>query len=110
MVYVFFFIPETKGTPSSLHDGRSRLIGPGHSLEEIDELYRSKTPAWKTSNWQPSIKRAAIDEMEDGTGARRASETTMVGTTAKPETGHVDRTSKIETGHVEGGDEKGSRV
>lgn len=59
----------------------------GHSLEEIDELYRSKVPAWKTSSWRPSTKRDAIDAVEN----RRISEATMVDKAAnKGEAGHIE--------------------
>jgi len=88
IVYVFFFIPETKGTnfPSSYVDPASDQTG--HSLEEIDELYRSKVKPWKSSSWQPSVKRSAIDAVE---GNRRASEATMVEKTAnKGEAGHIE--------------------
>lgn len=37
-IYVFFFIPETAGI----------------SIEEVDELYRSGTKAWRSAGWQPS--------------------------------------------------------
>lgn len=36
--YVFFMIPETRGI----------------SLEEVDELYRSKIPAWRSVSWKPA--------------------------------------------------------
>ncbi|RSH78798.1 uncharacterized protein EHS24_001707 [Apiotrichum porosum] len=36
--YVFFMIPETRGI----------------SLEEVDELYRSKIPAWRSGSWKPA--------------------------------------------------------
>ncbi|KAK4685951.1 MFS transporter, SP family, sugar:H+ symporter, partial [Tremellales sp. Uapishka_1] len=49
-IYVFFMIPETKGI----------------SLEEVDELYRSKVPAWRSTSWKPSHQHVAIDAMEDG--------------------------------------------
>lgn len=39
-VYVYLFIPETKGL----------------SLEEVDEMYRSRIPAWKSAGWRPSEK------------------------------------------------------
>jgi hypothetical protein len=56
-------------------------------LEEIDELYRSKVPAWKSSSWRPSTKRAAIDAVE----GRRFSEATMVDKAAqKGEAGHIE--------------------
>lgn len=60
----------------------------GHSLEEIDELYRSKVKPWRSSSWQPSVKRSAIDAVE---GNRRASEATMVEKSAnKGEAGHIE--------------------
>ena len=59
----------------------------GHSLEEIDELYRSKVPAWKSSSWKPSTKRADADAVDD----RRMSEATMIDKSAnKGEAGHIE--------------------
>lgn len=82
--YVYLLIPETKGL----------------ALEEVDMLYKSKIPAWRSSTWQPEIKRQAMDKVEGGGGGRRQSESTMVGV------GHgvgmdKDRVNKAETGHVE---------
>jgi len=39
-VYVYFFIPETKGL----------------ELEEVDEMYRAKIKPWKSSEWQPTLR------------------------------------------------------
>lgn len=39
--YVFFFIPETRGI----------------TLEQVDELYRSGVPAWRSTKWKPSERR-----------------------------------------------------
>lgn len=39
-VYVYFFIPETKGL----------------SLEEVDEMYRSGVKPWNSPSWRPSEK------------------------------------------------------
>ncbi|KAG1813963.1 general substrate transporter [Suillus subaureus] len=39
-IYVYFAIPETKGL----------------TLEEVDELYRSGTPSWRSVGWRPSEK------------------------------------------------------
>ncbi|KAI0783335.1 general substrate transporter [Abortiporus biennis] len=39
-VYVYFFIPETKGL----------------SLEEVDEMYRSGVRPWNSASWRPSEK------------------------------------------------------
>ncbi|KAG1889677.1 general substrate transporter [Suillus fuscotomentosus] len=39
-IYVYFAIPETKGL----------------TLEEVDELYRSGIPPWRSVGWQPSEK------------------------------------------------------
>ncbi|KAI0658309.1 general substrate transporter [Cubamyces menziesii] len=39
-VYVYFFIPETKGL----------------SLEEVDEMYRAEVKPWNSANWRPSEK------------------------------------------------------
>lgn len=60
-IYVFFFIPETKGI----------------SLEEVDELYRSGVKAWHSSSWKPSGKRS-IGRAQDLELGRRGSESTMV--------------------------------
>lgn len=35
--YVFFFIPETRGL----------------SLAQVDELYLTKVPAWRSASWTP---------------------------------------------------------
>ncbi|UOH85377.1 hypothetical protein LQV05_002199 [Cryptococcus neoformans] len=47
-VYVFFMLPETRGI----------------TLEEVDELYRSKVPAWESNSWKPSSHHAALDALE----------------------------------------------
>lgn len=39
-IYVWLFIPETKGL----------------SLEEVDELYRAKIPPWRSVGWKPAVK------------------------------------------------------
>ena len=39
-IYVYLFIPETKGL----------------SLEEVDEMYRSGVKPWNSSGWRPSEK------------------------------------------------------
>ncbi|WWD05223.1 hypothetical protein V865_003296 [Kwoniella europaea PYCC6329] len=46
----------------------------GISLEEVDELYRTKVPAWRSNSWVPSSHHAIIDEE----GARRHSESAFV--------------------------------
>ncbi|WWD18795.1 hypothetical protein CI109_103250 [Kwoniella shandongensis] len=61
-VYVFFMIPETKGI----------------SLEEVDELYRTKVAAWRSSSWTPSTRRDALNAIEGG-GGRKPSDATFVG-------------------------------
>ena len=71
-VYVFFFIPETKGI----------------SLEEVDELYRTGVKPWKSSNWTPTVRRSAMDAMESG---RRPSDMTMVEKEKKAEGAVVHR-------------------
>lgn len=48
-IYVYFFIPETKGI----------------SLEEVDELYTSGVPAWRSSTWKPSRHAVAVGEKGD---------------------------------------------
>ncbi|KAF8644246.1 hypothetical protein AX16_008601 [Volvariella volvacea WC 439] len=47
-VYVYFFIPETKGL----------------SLEEVDELYRSGVKPWNSPGWRPHLI-DRMHEMED---------------------------------------------
>ncbi|KAM0786300.1 hypothetical protein ACM66B_001778 [Microbotryomycetes sp. NB124-2] len=37
--YVYFFVPETKGL----------------SLEQVDEMYRSKVKPWHSAKWQPTL-------------------------------------------------------
>jgi len=82
--YVFFLIPETKGI----------------SLEEVDELYRSKIPAWKSTSWQPAVHRAALDRVE---GGRRMSEATMVGQGGeKVKRSDVEHAEAGEAGVVDG--------
>ena len=44
--YVFFMIPETRGI----------------SLEEVDELYRSKIPAWRSGSWKPALHNHHVGE------------------------------------------------
>jgi MFS transporter, SP family, sugar:H+ symporter len=39
-IYVWLFIPETKGL----------------SLEEVDELYRAGVKPWKSAGWKPSLR------------------------------------------------------
>ncbi|KAI0275470.1 general substrate transporter [Gloeopeniophorella convolvens] len=39
VAYVYLFIPETKGL----------------SLEEVDELYRSGVPPWRSASWKPHL-------------------------------------------------------
>lgn len=58
IVYVYFFVPEVKGL----------------SLEEIDELYRSKVKPWQSASWVPSGGRYAhkkdikMSEKRDSSG------------------------------------------
>ncbi|TEB04014.1 sugar transporter [Coprinellus micaceus] len=42
-IYVFFFIPETRGL----------------TLEEVDEMYRSDVKPWQSSNWKPHLSEEA---------------------------------------------------
>ncbi|TYJ53870.1 hypothetical protein B9479_005491 [Cryptococcus floricola] len=58
-VYVYFMLPETRGI----------------SLEEVDELYRSKIPAWRSKSWKPSGHHEALDAIEGGTDPRRTEKT-----------------------------------
>lgn len=56
LFYVFFFIPETAGI----------------TLEQVDELYRSGTPAWRSSTWKPSERRVVPhDEKTDPEAAHQ---------------------------------------
>ncbi|WVQ73530.1 hypothetical protein IAR50_003104 [Cryptococcus sp. DSM 104548] len=58
-IYVFFMLPETRGI----------------SLEEVDELYRAKIPAWRSNSWKPSSHHAALDAIEGGADSRRTEKT-----------------------------------
>jgi len=49
-VYVYFFIPETKGL----------------SLEEVDEMYRSGVKPWHSAGWKPSQKYLEHDQTVHG--------------------------------------------
>lgn len=91
IVYVFIAIPETKGL----------------ALEEVDALYKSKVPAWKSASWRPEVKRRAMDKVEGG-GERRPSDSTMVGEGAVGVGEHAAGVKKtpqtgLELGHVEDG-------
>ncbi|KAK8858902.1 hypothetical protein IAR55_003133 [Kwoniella newhampshirensis] len=91
-VYVFFMIPETRGI----------------SLEEVDELYRTKVPAWRSSSWTPSTRH--LTEVGDG---RIHSDATFIG---GQETGpggaekkgtdqqleHLENTGDVDNGAVAG--------
>lgn len=46
IIFVFFFIPETKGL----------------SLEDVDELYASGVSARNSPNWVPSSKKQEVNE------------------------------------------------
>lgn len=81
--YVWLMIPETKGL----------------ALEEVDALYKSKIPAWKSASWRPEIRRRAMDAVEGG-GGRRMSDTTVVG-------GNAGKKDNVELGHVERENEAG---
>ncbi|WRT68105.1 uncharacterized protein IL334_005080 [Kwoniella shivajii] len=56
--YVFFMIPETRSI----------------SLEEVDELYRTKVKPWKSTSWVPSTHHAALDAIV-GEGRRKSQAT-----------------------------------
>ncbi|KAH9486467.1 Low-affinity glucose transporter [Psilocybe cubensis] len=45
-VYVYLFVPETKGL----------------TLEEVDEMYRSGVKPWNSPSWQPSLSREAHEK------------------------------------------------
>jgi len=90
IIFVFIFVPETKGI----------------SLEEVDEMYRSGVPAWRSSSWTPSgHKRGALESYEKGEKlhGRRASDSTAVD-------GVVDSSKKAETGRVAHHEEDTGRV
>ena len=48
-VYVYLFIPETKGL----------------SLEEVDEMYRSGVKPWHSAGWRPSEKELHVQAVTD---------------------------------------------
>jgi hypothetical protein len=50
------------------------------ALEEVDELYRSSTPPWKSASWRPASHRASLDAIGRD---RRISEATVVGSSAE---------------------------
>jgi len=63
-VYVYFFIPETKGL----------------SLEEVDEMYRSGVKPWNSPGWTPAEKHLPINERGRAGNASDLSEKHMVET------------------------------
>ncbi|KAF9040293.1 general substrate transporter [Hymenopellis radicata] len=48
-IYVYFFIPETKGL----------------SLEEVDEMYRAHVKPWRSAEWKPHLLDHAHDERKE---------------------------------------------
>ncbi|KAI0352263.1 general substrate transporter [Trametes cingulata] len=61
-VYVYFFIPETKGL----------------SLEEVDEMYRSGVKPWNSAGWRPSEKHIH-DKADTTTEVREVKEKDEIG-------------------------------
>ncbi|KAF9056071.1 general substrate transporter, partial [Panaeolus papilionaceus] len=53
-IYVYFFIPETKGL----------------SLEEVDELYKSGVKPWNSTGWKPHLGEEAHAKAIEGRHAR----------------------------------------
>ncbi|EAU83517.1 sugar transporter [Coprinopsis cinerea okayama7 len=53
-VYVYLFIPETKGL----------------TLEEVDELYRSNVKPWNSVNWKPHLSEEAHGKVLEKLGKR----------------------------------------
>ncbi|KAE9400944.1 sugar transporter [Gymnopus androsaceus JB14] len=47
-IYVYFFIPETKGL----------------TLEEVDEMYRSGVKPWKSASWVPTLSQRAHEKTQ----------------------------------------------
>lgn len=45
-IYVYFFIPETKGL----------------TLEEVDEMYRSGVKPWNSASWVPTLSQRAHEK------------------------------------------------
>jgi hypothetical protein len=72
-VYVYLFIPETKGLSLeevSEYPGIRRC--PIHLSTQVDEMYRSGVKPWNSANWKPHL----MDEMHKQTGgeAKESSE------------------------------------
>lgn len=83
-IMVFFFYPETKGK----------------TLEEVEQMWESGVPAWKSASWKPALP--DIDEIERFGGGRVPS------IDDKPEVGHVEDSGKRSEQHVEDAYEKSS--
>jgi len=58
LIHVFFMFPETAGRP----------------LEEVNEIFDKKIPAWKTGNSWSRTKRAERGDLEDATLSRHTSD------------------------------------
>lgn len=64
-VYVYLFIPETKGL--SLEEVRGNLGFRNYSIDlrtQVDEMYRSGVKPWNSANWKPHL----MDELHKETG------------------------------------------
>lgn len=76
-IMVFLFYPETIG----------------RTLEEIEQMWDSGVPAWKSASWKPIVP--DIEEIEKYGGGRAPS------IDDKPEVGHVERLEKPDDQQVE---------
>lgn len=66
-VYVYLFIPETKGLSLEEVRGTIRLCRYEIYLcTQVDEMYRSGVRPWNSANWKPHL----MDEMHNQTAGK----------------------------------------